>query len=216
VSDTTENVKSKPLEEQSFKGQLGGARPNSGRKKGQLAPQTVERAAALQAFRERVAKNVDKLFNAQLNLAMGERYLMVKRTVYVGKEKRTWHEVVEDPEDIKSFLDGDLDNTDSEYYYMSVKPANNMALDSLLDRTFGKAQQNMKLEGDKDNPVVSILKAYGLQLTEETKPGDPAEMDQPLATGEDPYTGEPPIVTGESGPEETGPPEPRPTEVTGR
>lgn len=170
----------------------GGARPGAGRPKGKAEPQTIERAAALQAFRERVAKNVDKLFNAQLNLATGERYLMVKKTVYIDKEKKTWHEIVEDPNDIKAYLDGELTNTDTDYYYMSVKPANNMAIDSLLDRTFGKAQQNMKLEGDRDNPVVSILRAYGLEFMDEEKVTEQEEQLEPVEPGEsvDTETGE--------------------------
>ncbi len=43
----------------------GGPRPNSGRPKGKLEPQTIERAAVLAAFRERVARNADQLFKAR-------------------------------------------------------------------------------------------------------------------------------------------------------
>lgn len=156
----------KEIEKLNSKSTRGGRRPNAGRKKGQLSPATIERAAALSAFRDRVVKSVDKLFNAQLDLAVGEKYLMVKITEGTGKSRKTWTEIVTDPEDIKMFLDGELDNTETEFYYMTTKPANNIAIDSLLDRTFGKAQQNMKLENDGDNPIIAILKARGIELAE--------------------------------------------------
>lgn len=123
----------------------GGARPGAGRPAGSMNATTLERMAVKKAFEDRVARNADKLFDAQFNLAKGEQYLMVKYETGNGKNKRTVTEVVDDPETIKAYLNGELDDED-EYYYISTKPAVSVAIDSLLDRAFGKAQQKMELE----------------------------------------------------------------------
>lgn len=130
----------------------GGTREGSGRKKGQLNEATKERAKVLQAYRDRVSKNADRIFNAQLDLAVGEKYLMVKRVQGEGKNRKTWVEVVDDIETIKSYIDDDgvtlNEDAGEDYYYMTTKPANNQALDSLLDRTFGKAEAKLDVTSD--------------------------------------------------------------------
>lgn len=120
------------------KGKHGGRRPGAGRAKGSVNKATKEMKEARKAFIERVNKNVDKLFNAQLDLAIGEKYLMVIKTVGKGAKQRRETSIVTDPELIKQYLDDELEVTDEEYYFMTTKPANNQALDSLLNRSFGK------------------------------------------------------------------------------
>jgi len=140
------------IENLNDKSSHGGARPGAGRPKGSKDPQTIEREAAAEMFRERVAKNVDKLFNSQLDLATGEKYLMVITTVGQGTKQRKEVSVVTDPETIKKFLDDERAlNTDTEYYYMSTKPANNQALEGLLNRAFGRAKESLDVTtgGDK-------------------------------------------------------------------
>ena len=126
----------------------GGARAGSGRPPVAMTPAGKERAAVKKAFEDRVAHNADELFNAQFNLAKGEQYLMHKYEVGHGSKRRTEVEVVTNPETIKSYLDGTLDEEkdSDEFYYLSTKPANGMAIDSLLDRAFGKAPQKMAIE----------------------------------------------------------------------
>ncbi len=128
----------------------GGARPGAGRPKHSKNPATIEREAVKRAFQERVAKHADKLFNAQLDLAVGEKYLMVIRTVGTGAKQRRETSVVTDIELIKQYLDDTLDNTDEEYYFMTTKPANNMALDSLLNRSFGKADEKLDITSNNE------------------------------------------------------------------
>lgn len=152
----------------------GGARVGAGRKAHGKNREVIEREEAKRQFKERVAKNVDKLFNAQLDLALGEKYLMVIETIKTSKGERKETSIVTDPEVIKQFLDGDLDNTDTEYYYMSTKPANNLALDSLLNRSFGKADEKLDIttDGEKletiEMPVVLINK-FNNWLSADTK-----------------------------------------------
>jgi hypothetical protein len=79
----------------------GGARPNAGRKKGKLEPQTIERAKVLKAFRERVAKNADQLFEAQMTLAMGVSMLFRVDKDTKGNDLPAVQ--VTDPEEIKRY-----------------------------------------------------------------------------------------------------------------
>ncbi len=136
------------------KSKWGGARPGAGHPKGKKTQVVIEREAAAKVFKERVAKHADKLFNAQLDLAIGEKYLMVKTTTGEGKNRKTTIEIVTDTEIIKQFLDDEVslnNDMDHEYYFISTKPANNMALDSLLNRSFGKAEDKLDITtgGDK-------------------------------------------------------------------
>lgn len=131
----------------------GGAVPGAGRKPGQKSAATIERDEALRQFRERVAGNVHKLFNAQMDKAIGEKYLMCVRTIGKGAKARRETIIVEDVEIIKAYLDDTLDTGDDKYYFMTTKPADNHALDSLLNRAFGKPQESIDLtsKGDKIN-----------------------------------------------------------------
>lgn len=127
----------------------GGARPGAGRPKHSKNPKTIEREEAARQFKERVATNVDRLFNAQLDKALGEKYLMVITTTGEGAKQKRETTIVIDPETIKSFLDSGEDpkfGEQNEYYFISTKPADNMALDSLLNRSFGRATEKIELE----------------------------------------------------------------------
>jgi len=123
----------------------GGKREGAGRKEHSKNKKTKEREQVLEDFRLRVQKHVDRIFNAQANLAIGEQYLFCKVTTGEGKTRKTHTEIVTDPETIKQYLDDELDSSDDEYYYLSTKPANNMALDSLLNRAFGTPQKSIDL-----------------------------------------------------------------------
>lgn len=160
LESKTEKLNSKSVSKSSLQQpkKNGGARPGAGRPKGKKSPKTLEREEALKQFRERVSKNTDKLFNAQLNKALGHTMLFVKvRTKgSKGKPGRTYFERVEDEATIKQFLDDpDSMNDDEHYYFITTKPADNKAIDSMLDRTYGKAQQNIDLTsgGGKIEPV---------------------------------------------------------------
>jgi hypothetical protein len=124
----------------------GGTREGSGRRKGGMNEATKERLAIKAEFQHRVALNADRLFNSQFNLATGEQYLMCRNTIGEGTKQRTVVEVVTDPEIIKQYINGELNNTDDkEWYFISTKPANGMAIDSLLDRSFGKADARLDM-----------------------------------------------------------------------
>lgn len=148
------------LDSSKNKSSWGGKREGAGRPKGSMNEATQQRMAVKAAFIERVNKNADRLFNAQFDLAVGEKYLMVKRVEGEGNRRKTWVEIVTDVETIKAYLDDDGEtlNSDSgeDYYYMTTKPANNLALDSLLNRSFGKADEHIDhtSDGEKMEGIV--------------------------------------------------------------
>lgn len=139
-------------------GKNGGKRKGAGKPKGKKSAKTLEREEALRQFRDRVAKNTDRLLNAQLSKAVGEQMLFVKVTERdsKGKIKRSYFERVESQEIIQQYLDDpDAMGDDEHYYFITTRPADNKAIDSLLDRTYGKAQQNIDVtSGKKPIPIL--------------------------------------------------------------
>lgn len=121
----------------------GGKREGAGRPKGSISEEKRIEQEAIRQFKLRVANRVDKLFNAQVSVAEGVQVLIRKEPVLdeSGKIKRYQHVVVQDDEEICHVLDEGLGEVDGAYYYLTKKSPDNKALDSLLDRAFGRPQQ---------------------------------------------------------------------------
>lgn len=141
----------------------GGAREGAGRTPGKASQKTLERMAAKRRFIERVTKNTDSLFNAQLNKAIGETFLFVKITERdnKGKIRRVYHEQVTSSQTIIDYLDGELEGGDSisdddNYYYLSTKPADNMAIANMLDRAYGKPTEKVELGAPGEDELSEI------------------------------------------------------------
>ena len=96
INSKREKVKSSSLVGKSFKGQLGGARPGAGMPKGTITKPKARKMAIEKSFRERVQLHADHLFNAQYDLAVGEKYLMVRRRIGSGDKVKYKTEVVTD------------------------------------------------------------------------------------------------------------------------
>lgn len=136
----------------------GGARPGAGRPPGSENQATKDKKAVEQAFSQRVMTHVDDLFNAQLNIAKGESYLyrIDEEKDDKGRVIKREHVIVTDPDEIRAVLD-EVEGTgvmDEKYYYITTQKPDNRAIDSLLDRVFGKAKQKIGLEGEDGQPVV--------------------------------------------------------------
>lgn len=131
------------------KSKHGGKRTGAGRKQGSKNKKTLEKEKVKEQLEQRVMTNVNKLVNAQFDLATGEKYLMVTRTIGKGSKQRRETEIITDSEIIKRYLDEDLESSDDEFYFMTTKPANNQALQGLLDRVFGKAPQGIDFTGEQ-------------------------------------------------------------------
>lgn len=118
----------------------GGKQPGAGRPKGSKNPETIEKERVLRALREKVMKSADVLYRSQMTLAVGQTYLY---KVLEGEKKPV---LVTDQNEIEMFLQNQEKDsllTDGAYYFLTTKDPDNKAIDSLLDRTFGKAQQNI-------------------------------------------------------------------------
>lgn len=156
----------------------GGARPGAGRKKGKLEPQTIEKMQVKKAFIDRVNKNADKLLNAQLTVALGVQYVFYRYKITYkdknGTKKTRWSkfERVTDEEVIKQYLDGDFEGSDDEYYMITAEKPDTKTIDSLIDRSFGKAPQNIKIEDERPDPIKQLLSKFGLLEDEDENEGE--------------------------------------------
>lgn len=138
-----------------------------GRPKGSKSASTIEREAVLAAFRDRVARNADILFDAQLTLARGQTFLykIEKEWVDTGKGKGFYRKkkprIVTAQWEIESYLEGEVSEGDPDddqdpaatYYFLTTKEPSNFAIDSLLDRAFGKSKQTTELTGKDGGPI---------------------------------------------------------------
>lgn len=141
-----------------------------GRPKGKKSKKTLEREAVLDAFRTRVMKSADLLFDAQLTLARGQTFLYkIEKELQIGpkggkKYIRSKPKLVTDQWEIESYLEGhivngDLDDTSdpsATYYFLTTKEPNNQAVDSLLNRLWGKPAQTLDIPPDGRPLLIGI------------------------------------------------------------
>lgn len=139
----------------------GGARPNSGRPKGSMDDDTKMRRNAEREYKRRVGKLTNKLLNAQLNNALGEASLYAVTYTGTGENRRKHVDIVTDNEVIKQYFAGDLDDIKDEFYYIATKSPDNRAIDSILDRTYGKATVNVESPDGSMTPTVIVEGVYG-------------------------------------------------------
>jgi hypothetical protein len=182
----------------------GGVRPGSGHPKGKLNRRTLEALKVRDAFRQRVMQHADDLFNAQFQLAVGEQVLMVKIKERDSKDKvlRTYFEQVTNTELIKQYLDynelnqGDDPNDGEHFYFLSTKPANNMAIDSMINRAVGKVPEKLEISGGFFNQTEITLKIVGSKH-DIIDIGDDGQLIGAGDTGEEGADGSDPV--GETG-----------------
>lgn len=154
-----------------------------GRPAGSLNKATIEKKEAEKQFIARVVKSVDKLFNAQMSIAQGCNYLYRIEETGEGKNKAKKHVLVTSPEEIKAYLDGEVDEND--YYYITTHTPDNKAIDSLMDRAFGKARQTIGLDGGEEGKPIPILATMNVPTHNGNKENIPApEADQGSPRGD--------------------------------
>lgn len=149
MTDKTQPVKKKK----------GGAQPGAGRPKGSLNKTTLEAMEVKRGYQEKIRRNVDKLFNAQLSLATGTQMLFVIHTDSKGNRRKP--EMITDPNIISRFLDEndgvagelvtDKQKKDSkskveDYYFLTTKIPDSKTISDMLDRALGKPEQAMVFE----------------------------------------------------------------------
>lgn len=109
-------------------------------------------------FKQRTAFSAHKLLNAQMSLALGTQFLYkrVKTWEENQKEPVYKHVLVNDPTEIRQFLDDPMMTNGEDYYYISTKEPDQRAIDSLLDRLLGKASTRIvggKNADGEDGPI---------------------------------------------------------------
>jgi hypothetical protein len=143
------------------RGPNGGARPGAGRPKGKANAATLRRAKVLEAYKRRVEKHTQQLLDAQLTLARGVTTLWrIPKEIEIKRnrqgeeyevEKRGKPEMVTSQAMVAQYLAGDFEgDPKADYYFITTDKPDNRALDSMLDRTYGKATQ--PLTGDPEDP----------------------------------------------------------------
>ena len=133
-----------------------------GRPKGSVSKQTMDEKMAAEYIRTRVKNSLSKLIDSQMNLARGCQYLFKIKKQYDDKKDR-WFipkfskpEIVKDKEEMARYLAGEFDGKEEcDYYFITSEKPDNKALDSLLDRTLGKATQ--KIEGNLGVSISDLL-----------------------------------------------------------
>lgn len=147
-------------ENKSKKKKKGGKRPGAGRKPGSKSQTTIDREKILEEAKNIIAGRTRKLIDTQTILAMGAIKIYKIHYHWEGSSKKRTlikdkPEIVENDEEIIHVIDwefgsgamgnpSDHDHEDEEYdyYFVMTKEPDNQALNSLMDRTFGKATEN--------------------------------------------------------------------------
>lgn len=137
----------------------GGAMPGAGRKKGGKNASTIEREKVLELAKDIIAGRTKRLIDTQSILAMGAIKVFVIRSHWEGTGKnkkliKSKPEIVVDDEEIANALDaefgdGESPNDENSYYFVVTKDPDNQAIESLLNRTFGRATENKNIAVSK-------------------------------------------------------------------
>jgi len=127
----------------------GGLLPGAGRKQGRLAIKTLQKMAVKRELDQRVMSKATQLFNAQYAKAVGSIQVFRIDEEGTGKNKKKVHTLVTDPNEIGEVLDATEGNgggvVGEDFYFVSNVHPDNRAIDSMFDRTFGKANQSLEI-----------------------------------------------------------------------
>ena len=140
-------------------GKNGGIREGAGRPKGALSEATKENLKVQKVLRAKILKSADKLYQSQMALANGCSFLYCVTTNKKGIRSKP--ELITNQKKIEEYLRGKLDNEQSEYYFITTEKPDGRAIDSLMDRVFGKAPQSVDMtsDGEKLGPIEAVFKA---------------------------------------------------------
>lgn len=149
-----------------------------GRPKNRKNNKTLEKEEARQLWRQMVFERLTPLFEAQMSLARGTSYLYrIEENAKGGRE----HVIVTDPDeigDILSQMDEGLPGVyNDKYYYITTKPPENRAIDSLVDRAMDKPTQHTDhttLGKELPTPILG-----GASLQHDLQADDGVEQDTP-------------------------------------
>jgi hypothetical protein len=134
----------------------GGKRPGSGLPKGFKFPETIKKEEAKKQMQNYIIAQLRPLLSAQSSLARGVQYVyqIITEKDDKGKITRREHVQLKGADEIRHALDvleGLSEAGDNEYYYITSEKPDLRAIDSMLDRVFGRATQSMEIDNPKDN-----------------------------------------------------------------
>lgn len=157
----------------------GGARENAGRPKGSENKETKKKRIVEKEFKERILRTVNELLNSQMSLAKGVQMLYCIEKDGEGKNKKP--RLVTSQSEIEGYLAGE---TDGDYYFITTERPDNRALDSLLDRVFGKpVQPTLDTTPRDETDIRDLFKELKQKANDDdktktseadTKPGQPS------------------------------------------
>jgi len=138
----------------------------AGRKPGTKNASTLEREAVLKELRNKVMTAADQLFVAQLTLASGYSVLYKIEKYWMGSGKnrklmKKKPQRVKALWEVEAYLNGLLDEgemhePEDTYYFIVMKDPNSAAIDSLLDRTFGRSTQAVEVS-NPDGSLKTVI-----------------------------------------------------------
>lgn len=141
----------------------GGARPGAGRPKGGENKATKEKRIVKEEMKQRIMRSKDSLLNSQMNLAQGVQMLFKSKKLTIEDKEGNVIEIrkekpilVENQEEIESYLAGEYDDDKDNYYFITIEKPDNKAIDSMFDRAFDKARQNVGLDGGEEGKPIPI------------------------------------------------------------
>ena len=161
-----------------IRGKNGGARKGAGKPKGPNK-KPIEVKIAEEIMRQSILVNLEPILNAQFSLAKGHQMLFRLDPEYKTDSKGKRYEsgkkspvLVEDPEEIREFIsqywqvgEGAIDD---KYYFISAQKPENSAINSLIDRVFGKVRQNIGVGDTNGNPLTIQLSEFIAQKNDIT------------------------------------------------
>jgi hypothetical protein len=123
-----------------------------GRPVGRRSRATLERDAVLRAYRERVCDQAQRLLDAEMTVALGCSMLLKRpKTSPKGEPRKT--EVVTDEATIRAFLDGELDQDENDFYFITTERPDTNTIRGMFDRTFDKPAQRTEVTGANGGAV---------------------------------------------------------------
>lgn len=114
---------------------------------------TIEKEKAEELMKQRIMAQLNPLLNAQFTLAKGCSFLFKQE---LPSKKFI---LVEDKQEILDFLNGV--KKPGIFYYITTKEPDNMAIDSMFNRAFGKAPQAMQITGPDGQGLILNIIQYG-------------------------------------------------------
>lgn len=152
----------------------GGKREGAGRPRGSTNKMTRTMKSKERTIKDRVTKNLTALINSQLSLAKGQQFLYEIKMRNVGGKRKPQHTLVTDPKKIKAYMDGDVD--EDKYFYVTTKEPDNRAIESLLDRAFGKSTTNANVDTNFNVNILQYEQPQYITATAVETNNDPVQL----------------------------------------